>query len=133
LNGRHAGKKAVIIENIAQSLCYPSNKIMVLGIKAIPKKKLRKNKNNSIKKKLRIKVFFKTLNKKHIFPTRYFVDLNLEQQNLITQVSNDLFKLKSGKDNSVGSAEKIKMLVNNIFMDKYFSGKNKWFFKKLKF
>ena len=106
---------------------------MVLGIKAIPKKKLLKKENNSIKKKLRIKVFFKTLNKKHIFPTRYFVDLNLEQQNLITQVSNDLFKLKLGENKSVDSAEKIKMLVNNIFMDKYFSGKNKWFFKKLKF
>ena len=104
-----------------------------MGLKLFQKKKLRKKENNSIKKKLRIKVFFKTLNKKHIFPTRYFVDLNLEQQNLITQVSNDLFKLKLGENKSVDSAEKIKMLVNNIFMDKYFSGKNKWFFKKLKF
>ncbi len=133
MNGRHAGKKAIIIENNIKSNFYPSNNIMVLGIKTIPKKKLRKKENISLKKKLRIKVFFKTLNKKHIFATRYFVDLNLEQQNLITQVSNDLSKFKSGEDKKVGSGEKIRMLVNNIFMDKYFSGKNKWFFKKLKF
>jgi len=98
---------------------------------------LRKNNakkdDDSIKKKLKMKIFFKTVNKKHIFPTRYFVDLNLEQQNLINQVSKDLFKLKSGEDISDKSPQKARTLVNNIFMDKYFSGKNKWFFKKLRF
>ena len=133
MNGRHAGKKAIIIENTSDSKFFSSHNILVLGIKAIPKKKQRKKDNNSVKKKLRMKVFFKTLNKKHIFPTRYFVDLNQEQQNLINQVSMDLFKLKSGEECSDKTPQKAKTLVNNIFMDKYFSGKNKWFFKKLKF
>jgi len=133
LNGRHAGKKAIIIENTSSTKSYSSHNILVLGIKAIPKKKQRKKDDDSIKKKLKMKIFFKTVNKKHIFPTRYFVDLNLEQQNLINQVSKDLFKLKSGEDISDKSPQKARTLVNNIFMDKYFSGKNKWFFKKLRF
>ena len=37
-------------------------------------------------KKSNIKIFFKALNKNHILPTRYFVDLNAEQQNLIVIV-----------------------------------------------
>jgi len=86
-----------------------------------------------LKKKSNIKVFFKTLNKNHILPTRYFVDLGTDQQELISKVSCNLLKLKSNEKYFVDTTTELNWQVNNIFIDKYFSGKNKWFFKKLKF
>jgi len=85
------------------------------------------------KKTSNIKVFFKKLNKIHILPTRYFVDLSIVQQELISNVSLKLFELKFNEKLSTIHSEELKWQINNIFVDKYFSGKNKWFFKKLKF
>jgi len=133
LNGRHAGKKGIIIENTSQSTGISSNNIIVLGIKNFPKQINRKQINKVLKKKSNIKVFFKTLNKNHILPTRYFVDLGTDQQELISKVSCNLLKLKSNEKYFVDTTTELNWQVNNIFIDKYFSGKNKWFFKKLKF
>jgi len=83
------------------------------------------------KKKINIKVFFKALNKSHVLPTRYFVDLNPDQQKLISNVSRYFFQSKTQLKPNNSPTDLWK--VNNIFIDKYFSGKNKWFFKKLKF
>lgn len=85
------------------------------------------------KKKSNIKVFFKTLNKTHVLPTRYFVDLSTVQQELISNVSMKLFELKFKEKTSTSHSDELKWQINNIFVDKYFSGKNKWFFKKLDF
>lgn len=85
------------------------------------------------KKKSNIKVFFKTLNKTHVLPTRYFVDLSTVQLELISSVSMKLFELKFKEKVSTSTSDELKWQINNIFVDKYFSGKNKWFFKKLDF
>jgi len=85
------------------------------------------------KKKSNIKVFFKTLNKTHVLPTRYFVDLSTVQLELISSVSVKLFELKFKEKVSTSTSDELKWQINNIFVDKYFSGKNKWFFKKLDF
>jgi len=135
LNGRHAGKKGIIIDNMSQSTDISSNNIIVLGIKNFPKQINRKQINKVLKKKSNIKVFFKTLNKNHILPTRYFVDLNTDQQELISKVSCNLLKLKP-QERNFGCFPGMLLpswQVNNILIDKYFSGKNKWFFKKLNF
>jgi len=132
LNGRHAGKKGIIVENEIQSKNEFSNSLTVLGLKNIPKRVCRK-KNNHGGKTTKIKVFFKSINKNHILPTRYFVDLNQEQQILINKVSNEFFKIKSNGENYNKLSDELKWQVNNIFLDKYISGKNKWFFRKLNF
>lgn len=133
LNGRHAGKKGIIVENRIQSKNLSFNSVIVLTIKSSPKKITRKKSETSTKKNSSIKIFFKALNKNHILPTRYFVDLNEEQQTLIANISLNLFKLKSDDETSKCLYSELKWKVENIFIDKYFSGKNKWFFKKLNF
>jgi large subunit ribosomal protein L27e len=133
LNGRHAGKKGIIVENRIQSKTLSFNSVIVLAIKSFPKKINRKKNEKSTKRKSSIKIFFKALNKNHILPTRYFVDLNEEQQSLIANMTLNLFKLKSDDESSIVLPEELKWKVENIFIDKYFSGKNKWFFKKLNF
>jgi len=44
-----------------------------------------------------------------------------------------LFELKFKEKVSTSTSDELKWQINNIFVDKYFSGKNKWFFKKLDF
>ena len=103
--------------------------MVILGIKNLPKKMIQKRNGKTREKKINIKIFFKALNKSHILPTRYFVDLSSEQQKLISNVSNDFFEVKDQKN--FQNEFKDTWKINNIFIDKYFSGKNKWFFKKL--
>jgi len=105
--------------------------VVILGIKNLPKKMIQKRNGKKREKKINIKIFFKALNKSHILPTRYFVDLSSEQQKLISNVSNDFFEVKDQKN--FQNEFKDTWKINNIFIDKYFSGKNKWFFKKLNF
>ena len=106
---------------------------MIVSIKNHPKKINHRIMNKRKRKKSNVKVFFKLLNKNHVLPTRYFVDLNSEQQKLIADVSESFFKSKiEEKYKHTGTEENIQK-SNNIFIDKYFSGKNKWFFKKLRF
>ena len=133
LNGKNAGKKGIVIENSSFSKNLFSNHVIILGMKNTPKKIKSKRIPACNLKKSRIKIFFKIMNKNHILPTRYFVDLTTEQQNLISKVSDDLLSLKSKKGNAIENIENLRWQVNNIFVDKYFSGKNKWFFKKLNF
>ena len=105
--------------------------MVILGIKNLPKKMIQKRNGKTRERKINIKIFFKALNKSHILPTRYFVDLSSEQQKLISNVSNDFFEVKDQKN--FQNEFKDTWKINNIFIDKYFSGKNKWFFKKLNF
>ena len=134
LNGRHAGKKAIVIKDKISSVTNSlSNNIRIIGIKNFPSKNIRTKKTSTIDSKRGIKVFLKLINKNHVLPTRYFVDLNPDQQILVSNISNSFFNKKMNKDASDKFLEENIWQINNIFMDKYFSGKNKWFFKKLKF
>jgi large subunit ribosomal protein L27e len=119
------------VENtdLSKKLC--PGYLIVLGIKKLPKK-INRNGDN-FKKKSNIKIFFKALNKNHILPTRYFVDLNTEQQSLIVNTSSDIFTLKSDKKTSNENCKEANWQISNVLVDKYFSGKYKWFFKKLNF
>jgi len=73
LSGKYAGKKAFVLKNSnIESLC--EKKIIILGIK----KEMKKIKYNMSKRKiisnLRFKTFIKTINIKHVFPTRYVIE-----------------------------------------------------------
>lgn len=134
LNGRHAGKKAIVIKDkISSGNNSLLNNIGIIGIKNLPSRESRKKQSGTVGSKRRIKVFLKLMNKNHVIPTRYFVDLNPNQQTLISNISNSFFDKKMNRDTSDKFVEENMWQINNIFMDKYFSGKNKWFFKTLKF
>jgi large subunit ribosomal protein L27e len=71
-----------------------------------------------IAKRSRVKPFLKTINLNHLMPTRYNIDLDLS---FITDS-------KKAKNNKIAKKNLKKLLEN-----KYQSGKNKWFFSKLRF
>ena len=75
LKGKHAGRKAVIInKNESSDIKKTENYIKIVGIKNYPKK-INRNMNNEVKrKKCRVKPFTKVINKRHIFLTRYSLE-----------------------------------------------------------
>merc|ERR1711988_1247005 len=78
-----------------------------------------------IAKRSRVKPFVKTVNYNHIMPTRYALDVDLKQTVTADVVSNPTARASARKE------------VKKAFEDKYSmackTGKNKWFFNKLRF
>ena len=138
LKGRFSGCKAIIVKNENESNSENLKKfgsIFVLGIlkcqfkivkKMSEKKKIQKNK---------IKIFLKSLNKSHVLPTRYNIELGFENNEKIKSFAFDLVQNKKNNvDYSTDVNYKNQMnLIKNILLDRYLTNKNKWFFKKLKF
>lgn len=74
-----------------------------------------------VAKRSTVKPFLKLVNYNHMMPTRYNLDMELKQ--IITA---DTFKDPAQRL----SARKA---VKKLFEERYNSGKNKWFFQKLRF
>merc|ERR1712200_30626 len=68
------------------------------------------------------KPFFKVVNYNHVMPTRYTVEIPFDKTNLNKETLKDPMKKK-----------KARMMVRTKFEEKYKSGKNRWFFQKLRF
>merc|ERR1719402_54881 len=107
LGGRFAGRKAVIVRNYDDG--YPRKVTRTMG-----KKKL--------KQRSKIKSFVKVYNFNHLMPTRYSVDLNFQKD----VVNKDAFRDQALKS-------KARREVKAKFEERYKTGKNKWFFQKLRF
>jgi len=75
-----------------------------------------------IKQRSKVKAFMKVFNYNHLMPTRYSVDINFDKQ----QVNKDVFR-------DAVLRRKAKRDVKAKFEERYKSGKNKWFFTKLRF
>uniref|UniRef100_A0A8C9GL05 Large ribosomal subunit protein eL27 n=1 Tax=Piliocolobus tephrosceles TaxID=591936 RepID=A0A8C9GL05_9PRIM len=72
LNGRRAGKKAIIVntyENPTKE--KPFSYCLVAGIEKHPLKVTKKMKKDKILKRSTVKAFVKYINVNHILPTRY--------------------------------------------------------------
>mmetsp|Transcript_61 Transcript_61/g.89 ORF Transcript_61/g.89 Transcript_61/m.89 type:complete len:141 (-) Transcript_61:3895-4317(-) len=127
LKGKYAGRKAIIYDKLNSKKDKKNpDKVYLFGIKNYPKRIIRKMNFERKIRKSNVKIFFRKVNSRHVFLTRYIFDgidsLNaLFEQNLIS-ISKNL-KFDSAK----------KKLFNNVFTDIFLSGRNKWFFKKLKF
>ena len=70
-------------------------------------------------KRSKVKCFMKVVNYNHLMPTRYNLDCDLK-------VTVDSFK-------DVAERNLAKKGVKKQFEELYLSGKNKWFFQKLRF
>ncbi|CAH9122382.1 unnamed protein product [Cuscuta epithymum] len=122
LQGRYAGRKAVIIRAFDEgSRERPYGHCLVAGIAKYPSKVIRKDSEKKRAKKSRVKVFVKLVNYNHIMPTRYTLDVDLKD--IIT-----LDCLQS-RDKKVTAAKEAKAR----FEERFKSGKNRWFFTKLRF
>ncbi|OZJ05041.1 60S ribosomal protein L27-A [Bifiguratus adelaidae] len=123
LQGRYAGKKAVVIKNHDDGTKDRSYGYAVIaGIERYPLKVTRSMGQKKIAKRSKVKPFIKVVNYNHIMPTRYALEL----ESLKGVVSNESFKEPSQR-------EEAKKAIKKAFEERYNSGKNKWFFTKLNF
>ncbi|KAI8830454.1 60S ribosomal protein L27 [Chytriomyces hyalinus] len=122
LSGRFAGRKAVIVKNYDEgtgSKPYPH--AVIAGIERYPLKITKGMGQKRIAKRSRVKPFIKSINYNHILPTRYNLDLDLK-----SVVTAESFKEPSQRVTS-------KKAIKKLLEERYNSGKNKWFFQKLRF
>lgn len=98
MNGKFSGHKAIIIKSLDKKTSHDSKKIVLLGIKRYPKKITRKMPKNKINKRSVIKTFVKTMNKDHVFPTRYVLDLDKKNKEVIEQKTEEIFEKKKKRN-----------------------------------
>ncbi|KAG8954484.1 hypothetical protein FRC04_011811 [Tulasnella sp. 424] len=123
LNGRQAGKKVVVIKQLDEGTKdrqYPY--ALVAGIERYPLKVTRKMSDKKIKRRSRLKPFIKVVNYSHLFPTRYALEL----EGIKGLVTTDTFKDPTQRVEA-------KKQVRKLLQERYFTGKNRWFFQKLRF
>uniref|UniRef100_A0A6B2LQV3 KOW domain-containing protein n=1 Tax=Arcella intermedia TaxID=1963864 RepID=A0A6B2LQV3_9EUKA len=120
--GKYAGRKAVIVKNTDQGEKGKGKKpfahATVVGIGRCPRKVTMAMTKKQIAKKSTVKPFIRCFNYAHLFPTRYNLDIDFKN----VDVQTDL-KVKAKQERRVKLA----------LQERYRSGKNKWFFTKLKF
>ena len=122
LQGRFAGRKAVIVRNFDDGTRdRPYGHCLVAGISKYPAKVIRKDSAKKTAKKSRVKAFIKMVNYSHVMPTRYTLDVDLKDV-----VTADVLQ---SRDNKITAAKEIK----KRFEERFKSGKNRWFFSKLRF
>ncbi|KAK8913712.1 60S ribosomal protein L27-3 [Platanthera zijinensis] len=122
LNGRFAGRKAVIIRSFddgSRDRAY--GHCLVAGIAKYPKKVIRKDSAKKTAKKSRVKAFLKLVNYTHIMPTRYTLDVDLKDVVTVESLQS--------RDKKVTALKETKAR----FEERFKSGKNRWFFTKLRF
>merc|ERR1712086_138196 len=123
LSGRFAGRKAVIVKPTDDGTTdKPFGHALVAGIDRYPRKVTKRMAKKKIKMRSKIKPFLKVVNYNHLMPTRYSVDLSFDKANLNKEVLKDPMKKKKARN-----------MVRTKFEERYKTGKNKWFFQKLKF
>ncbi|KAI9469285.1 60S ribosomal protein L27B [Coemansia sp. RSA 989] len=123
LQGRYAGKKAVIVKNFDEGTPErPYPHAIVAGIERYPLKVTRAMSNKKVAARSRVKPFIKAVNYAHLMPTRY----SLELEDIKTAVTADTLQEPSQR----AAAKKA---VRASLEKRYMAGKNKWFFTKLRF
>ncbi|OHS95010.1 ribosomal protein L27e [Tritrichomonas foetus] len=128
LNGRHAGKKGIVLavyNEPTEARKYPH--CVVLGIEKAPKKLTKDMPQETLVKRTQVKCFLKTVNFNHVLLTRHVV-----------KPDDDLFN-KIKPDTVVASmqdaAEKKAQLeaTAKVLRQKYLNNKLPWLFKPLQF
>merc|ERR1712165_467766 len=123
LGGRYAGRKAIIVKNYDEgSSDKPYGHALVAGIDRYPRKVTKRMGKKKIKQRSKVKTFVKVYNFNHLMPTRYSVDVPLDK----TTVNKDAFR-------DAALRQKAKREVKAKFEERYKTGKNRWFFQKLRF
>ncbi|KAI9070494.1 hypothetical protein K1719_047543 [Acacia pycnantha] len=114
--------KAVILlqgRNASRDRTY--GHCLVAGIKKYPSKVIKKDSTKKTAKKSRVKAFVKLVNYQHLMPTRYTLDVDLKDVVTIDSPQS--------KDKKVTALKETK----KRFEERFKTGKNRWFFTKLRF
>lgn len=103
LNGRYAGKKAVIVENRDEGTkTRPYGHAVVAGVAKYPKKVTKTMGKKKIAKKTRITPFVKAINYNHLMPTRYEHTLSAPIRKTLTMRSTGMVLMLSSRASSRG-------------------------------
>eukprot|EP00127_Corallochytrium_limacisporum_P003681 Clim_evm13s152 gene=Clim_evmTU13s152 len=122
LNGKYAGKKAVIVKQYDDGdNKRPFPHALVVGIERAPLKVTKRMGKELQAKRARVKPFIKCVNYNHVLPTRYAIDVDLK-----SVITKEVLKDKPSRLAARKEAKK-------ILEERFKSGKNKWFFNKLRF
>ncbi|GKV37047.1 hypothetical protein SLEP1_g45116 [Rubroshorea leprosula] len=122
LQGRFAGRKAVIVRSFDDGTRErPYGHCLVAGISKYPAKVIRKDSSKKIAKKSRVKAFVKLVNYSHVMPTRYTLDVDLKDVVTADALQSRDKKVTTGKE------------IKKRFEERFKTGKNRWFFSKLRF
>ncbi|KAK9720539.1 60S ribosomal protein L27B [Basidiobolus ranarum] len=123
LQGRYAGKKVVVIKNFDEGTKErPYGHAIVAGVERYPLKVNKSMGKKRISKRSKVKPFVKVVNYNHIMPTRYALELEELKKAVSTETFAEPTQRNAAKKN-----------VKKVFEERYVSGKNKWFFTKLRF
>ena len=123
LTGRYAGRKAVIVRNVDDGTNERGyGHALVAGVERYPRPITKSMAKSKKRRRSKIKVFVKHVNYHHVMPTRYSVDIPFEKTIVSTPKVNDPSQRK-----------KCRALVKKLFEERYKTGKNRWFFTKLRF
>ncbi|KNC84658.1 60S ribosomal protein L27 [Sphaeroforma arctica JP610] len=122
LGGRYAGKKAVIVSNHdngdkERKYGYA----VVAGVSKYPLKIGKGMGQKKISKRSKVKPFVKIVNYNHLMPTRYTLDVALDGV-VSKEIVKDAAQRSAARKN-----------VRKVLEERYKTGKNKWFFEKLRF
>ncbi|CAG8548026.1 14172_t:CDS:1 [Funneliformis caledonium] len=123
LSGRYAGKKVVIVKVYDEGTKERQyGHAIVVGIERYPLKVTRKMGPKRINKRTKVKPFIKIINYNHLMPTRYTYELEEIKQT----VTSECFKEPSQRETA-------KKAVKKALQERHKTGKNRWFFTKLRF
>ncbi|EPT29661.1 ribosomal protein RPL27 [Toxoplasma gondii ME49] len=85
LNGRHAGKKGVVVNTWEGSKERQFAFCLVAGIEKAPLKVHKKMPAKKIEKRMRVKPFLKYINVNHLMPTRYTVSSDMDVKTMVPE------------------------------------------------
>ena len=122
LQGQYAGRKAVIVKTFDDGQgTRKYGHALVAGIKTYPRVVTNSMSKKKIAHRSRVKPFVKLVNYTHLMPTRYALDVDLK--NVSTELAYGEKKQRYH----------LKRSVQKVFEERYKTGKNRWFFTKLRF
>merc|ERR1711998_74417 len=125
LNGRFAGRKGIVVKPFEESNDRSYGHCLVAGIDRYPLKVTKDMKDKRFKKRSKVKPFLKVFNYNHLMPTRYsFSDVDLKDAQKITV--GDSYT-------NANLRQEAKKAIKKQLEERYLTGKNTWFFKKLRF
>ena len=129
LNGRMAGKKAVIVKTFDEGTPdRPYGYCLVAGIQKYPLKITKSMPEKKVAKRSRVKPFIKMVNYTHLMPTRYALEVELK-----SIVTTDIVNGSANPTARQSARKEVKKLFEEKYNSSLKTGKNKWFFQKLRF
>ncbi|KAI1285557.1 60S ribosomal protein L27 [Halotydeus destructor] len=123
LSGKYAGRKAVILRNNDEGTNERAyGHAVVAGMERYPRPITQAMGKRKKAKKNKIKPFVKSYNYNHLMPTRYLVEIPFGKSVTAKDAVKDPAKRRAARRE-----------VKAKFEEKYKTGKNRWFFTKLRF